>query len=433
MNSIEFREIGRGYEIRLLVLAGLYLAAGAAAAYLWAGGDPRTYVIGVSAPALAFLLVAVIFQALRFKADPFLLPVVAVLSYTSLVMLYRINQFYAVRQFVWVLAGLALMFLTTRLFTNYRPLSEYKYIYGLMGAVALIIPIFFGTEEGGAKSWLNFGAFHLQPSEFVKILVVLFLASFMSENRMVLTRDTVTVRGISLPGPRSWGPLLGMWGIALLLLVFQRDLGTALIYFGTFLAMVYVATARMLYIGVGLFLFMGGGTLSYYLFGHVRQRVDIWLLNPYNFIDLGDRAYNQAYQIVQSLFAIGAGGLTGTGLGGGYPLFIPAVHTDFIFSAITEEMGLLGGVGIIVLYVLFIFRGFKIALESRDDFSKLLAAGLTALMAIQSFTIIAGVTKLLPLTGVTLPFVSYGGSSLLANFVILGMLMNISHEANAHE
>jgi cell division protein FtsW len=424
---------GRDYEIKLLVLAGLYLLAGAAAAYLWAGGDPRTYVIGAFVPALAFLLVAVLFQALKFKADPFLLPVVAVLSYTSLVMLYRINQFYAFRQFIWLLAGLTLLFLTTRLFTNYRRLSDYKYIFGLMGAVALIIPIFFGSEEGGAKSWLNFGIFHLQPSEFVKILVVLFLASFMSENRMVLSMDTVTYRGVSLPGPRSWGPLLGMWGISLLLLVFQRDLGAALIYFGTFLAMVYVATARMLYIGVGFVLFSGGGALSYFLFGHVKQRVDIWLLNPYNFIELGDRAYNQAYQIVQSLFAIGAGGLTGTGLGGGYPLYIPAVHTDFIFAAITEEMGLLGGVGIVLLYVFFIFRGFKIALESRDDFSKLLAAGLTALMGFQSFTIIAGVTKLLPLTGVTLPFVSYGGSSLLANFIILGMLMNISHGANTHE
>jgi cell division protein FtsW len=178
---------------------------------------------------------------------------------------------------------------------------------------------------------------------------------------------------------------------------------------------------------------LSGGALSYLLLDHVKQRVDIWLLNPYGFIELGDKAYNQAYQVIQSLFAIGAGGLTGAGLGGGQPLFIPAVHTDFIFAAITEEMGLMGGLGIVLLYVFFIYRGLKVALKSRDDFSKLLASGLTALMGMQSFIIIAGVTKLLPLTGVTLPFISYGGSSLVANFIILGMLLNISHEAQAHE
>lgn len=423
----------RKREIKLLLLAGLFLAAGAFAAHLWRGEDARTVFIGAAVPALAFLLVGILWQALDFRADQFLLPLVAMFSYTSLVFLYRLNPGYAFRQFVWLLVGLFFLFLTTRLFTNYRRLSEYKYIYGLLGALALIVPIFFGVEQGGAKSWLDFRLFHLQPSEFVKILVVLFLASFMSENKLILTRGTESVLGLALPGPRAWGPLVGMWGISLILLVFQRDLGTALIYFGTFLAMVFLATARVLYITIGLALFTGGGALSYLFFDHVKQRVDIWLLNPYNFIELGDREYNQAYQVIQSLFAIGAGGLTGSGLGAGFPGFIPAVHTDFIFSAITEETGLMGGLGIVLLYIFFVYRGLKVALEARDDFSKLLAAGLTALMGLQSFIIIAGVTKLLPLTGVTLPFISYGGSSLVANFIILGMLMNISHEARSHE
>ncbi|MHB8158129.1 MAG: FtsW/RodA/SpoVE family cell cycle protein, partial [Desulfocucumaceae bacterium] len=287
----------RIYEIKLLALAGLYMAAGSAALYLWGGGNPRTVVIGASVPVLSFLLVGVIWQGLKFRADPFLLPVVAMLSYTSLVMLYRLNPFYAYRQFIWLMVGLLVMFLTTRLFTNYRQLSEYKYIYALLGALALILPIFLGEEQGGAKSWLDFGFFQLQPSEFVKILVVLFLASFMSENKMVLTQGTVSVGGLPIPGPQTWGPLLGMWGISLLLLVFQRDLGTALIYFGTFLAMVYVATARVVYIAVGFLLFLGGGTATYFLVSHVKQRVDIWLLNPNNFMELGDKAYNQAYQI----------------------------------------------------------------------------------------------------------------------------------------
>ncbi|MFZ5597427.1 MAG: FtsW/RodA/SpoVE family cell cycle protein [Bacillota bacterium] len=423
----------RKYEFRLLLTASLYLVIGAGAVYLWRSGDIRQVAVGVAAPVLGYLLVCLLWRLVGFRADPFFLPLVAVLSYTSLVFLYRLNPPYAVRQMVWLLVGLVFLFLTTRTFTDYRRLSEYKYIYGLMGAVFLVIPIFFGTEQGGAKSWLDFGLFSVQPSEFVKILVVLFLASFMSENKMVLAQDTESIGRFSFPGPRAWGPLLGMWGISLLLLAFQRDLGTALIYFGTFLAMVYVATARMLYVSTGTVLFLAGGATSYMLFDHVKQRVDIWLLNPGNFIELGDRAYNQAYQIIQSLFAIGAGGLTGAGLGEGYPGFIPAVHTDFIFSAITEETGLLGGVGIVLLYMIFIYRGLKVALESKDDFSKLLASGLTALLGLQAFIIIAGVTKLLPLTGVTLPFVSYGGSSLVANFIILGMLMNISHEAKSDE
>lgn len=425
--------MNRKDEIRLLLLAGLFLAAGALTDYLWRGGDARIVFTGAVVPALAFLLVAVLWQALGFKADQFLLPLVAVFSYTSLVFLYRLYPEYAYRQFVWLLAGLFFLFLTTRLFAGYRWLSEYKYIYGLMGVVALIVPIFFGVEQGGARSWLDFGLFHLQPSEFVKILVVLFLAAFMSENKTVLARGSQPVLGLTLPGPVEWGPLLAMWGVSLILLAFQRDLGTALIYFGTFLAMVYVATARIMYIIFGLGLFTAGGGLSYLIFGHVRQRVDIWLLNPYNFIELGDREYNQAYQIIQSLFAIGAGGLTGSGLGAGYPGFIPAVHTDFIFAAITEEIGLTGGLGIVLLYVFFVYRGIKAALGAGDDFSKLLASGLTALMGLQAFIIIAGVTKLLPLTGVTLPFISYGGSSLVANFIILGMLLSISHEARSHE
>lgn len=423
----------RKHEVKLLLLAGLFLAAGALADFLWRGGDARTVFVGAVVPALAFLLVAILWQAMNFKADQFLLPLVAIFSYTSLVFLYRLQPEYAFRQFVWLLVGLFSLLLTTRVFTNYRQLSEYKYVYGLLGALALIIPIFLGVEQGGAKSWLDFKLFHLQPSEFVKILVVLFLASFLAENKALLTRGTQSVLGLALPGPREWGPLLGMWGVSLILLVFQRDLGAALIYFATFLAMVYAATARVLYIISGLGLFTAGGALSYLFFDHVRLRVNIWLLNPYNFIELGDREYNQAYQVIQSLFAIGAGGLTGAGLGAGYPQFIPAVHTDFIFAAITEETGLMGGLGIILLYMFFVYRGLKVALESRDDFSKLLATGLTALMGLQAFIIIGGVTKLLPLTGVTLPFISYGGSSLVANFIILGMLMNISHEARSHE
>ncbi|MGB9825546.1 MAG: FtsW/RodA/SpoVE family cell cycle protein, partial [Desulfofundulus sp.] len=223
------------------------------------------------------------------------------------------------------------------------------------------------------------------------------------------------------PAPQEWGPLIAMWGVSLILLIFQKDLGAALIYFSTFLAMVYASTGRVAYICLGGALFLAGAAGSYALFEHVRLRVEVWL-NPWRYVETA------GYQVVQSLFALAAGGLTGSGLGGGLPLFIPAVHTDFIFAAITEEMGLAGGLGVLMIYMLFVYRGFLIALASPDDFACLLATGLTALMGLQAFIIMAGVTKLLPLTGVTLPFLSYGGSSLVANFIILGLLLNISHE-----
>lgn len=415
---------GRRIERKLLSLAALYTLAGMMALYLsMPTARSLQAVFAGLATAAAFLLVHFYWKTSGYKGDRILLPITAVFASTGMVFLFRLNPSYGMRQFIWILIGLGILVLTSRLLVDFRFLSDYKYIYALVGLIFLILPIFFGKEQGGAKSWLDFGLFQFQPSEFVKILVVLFLASFLSENRAVLTAGTRTLGGISLPGPQEWAPLVVMWGISLLILVFQRDLGTALIYFGTFLAMVYVATARIFYVLFGMGLFMAGASASYYLFEHVRERVVIWL-NPWPYID------NIGYQITQSLFAIGSGGVLGTGLGQGYPDYIPLVHSDFIFSAICEELGLLGGAGIIVLFMIFVFRGIKIALNARDEFAALAASGLTALFGLQAFIIIAGVTKMLPLTGVTLPFISYGGSSLVANFILLGLLLNISHEAD---
>lgn len=415
---------GRQMERNLLFLAALYMLAGMTTLYLDAPG-----VLAYQAPAAgltvaaAFLLVHLYWQASGYKGDRFLLSITAVLVSTGLVFLFRLDPDYGMRQFIWILIGLGSLVLTTRLLVDFRFLSDYKYIYALVGLIILILPIFFGKEQGGAKSWLDFGLFQFQPSEFVKILVVLFLASFLSENKAVLTAGTRRLGWISLPGLQEWAPLVVMWGISLLLLVFQRDLGTALIYFGTFLAMVYAATARIFYVLFGLGLFVSGASVSYLIFGHVRERVLIWL-NPWPFID------GIGYQITQSLFAIGSGGILGAGLNQGYPGYIPVVHSDLIFSAICEELGLLGGASMIILFMFFVFRGTKIALHARDDFAALAASGLTVLLGLQAFIIIAGVTKLLPLTGVTLPFISYGGSSLVANFILLGLLLNISHESD---
>lgn len=416
----------RAVERKLLLCAGAYLLTGAATLYCLNPVPANVVVLaGGLITTAAFLAVHVFWLCTGFAGDSFLLPLVAVFSSTSLVFLYRLEPAYAFRQFVWLMIGLGTLFLVTRLFLHYRSLADYKYLYAVVGVIGLLLPIFFGVEQGGAKSWLDLGVFNVQPSEFVKILLVLFLAAFMAENRLSLKEGTRTFRGIALPGPQELGPLLVMWGISLLLLIFQNDLGTGLIYFSTFLAMIFASTGRFSYVFFGLALFLAGAAGSYTLFDHVRARVEVWL-NPWRFVE------TTGYQVVQSLFAIAAGGLTGAGLGGGMPRFIPLVHTDFIYAAITEEMGLAGGIGLLVMYMLFVYRGFVIALSARDDFASLLASGLTALMGLQAFIILAGVTKLLPLTGVTLPFVSYGGSSLVANFVILGLLLNISHEAN-HE
>ncbi len=412
-------------ERNLLLLAAPVTLVGMLVLYL---GVPQArghqeLLVGLATVA-AFFLVHLYWKRIGYKGDSFLLPITAVLSSTGLVFLYRLNPAYGLRQFAWILIGLGVLLLTSRLLVDFRFLSDYKYVYALAGLIALILPIFFGKEQGGAKSWLDFGLFQFQSSEFVKILLVLFLASYLVENKAVLTAGTRSIGKLSIPGPQEWLPLVAMWAVSLLILVFQRDLGTALIYFGTFLAMVYVAISRISYVIFGLGLFMAGTTASYHLFGHVRSRVAIWL-NPWPYAD------TTGYQLIQSYFAIGSGGVLGASLGQGYPGFIPLVHSDFIFSAICEETGLLGGAAIIVLFMIYVYRGIKISLNSRDEFAALAAAGFTALLGLQAFIIIAGVTGLLPLTGVTLPYISYGGSSLVANFILLGLLLNISHEAAA--
>ncbi|SHE50878.1 cell elongation-specific peptidoglycan biosynthesis regulator RodA [Desulfofundulus australicus DSM 11792] len=412
----------RAVERKLLYWVSAYLLIGAGTLYLWKPLLPALVVLaGALIAMIGFWILHLFWCRFNFAADPFLLPLVAFFSSTSLIFLYRLNPAYAERQFVWLMTGLFALWVVTRYFLHYRLLAEYKYIYALAGIIGLLLPIFFGIEQGGAKSWLDLGFFQVQPSEFVKILLVLFLAAFLAENRLALAEGTQRIWGITLPAPQEWGPMLIMWGISLLLLIFQKDLGAALIYFTTFLAMVYASTARVAYVCLGGALFLAGAAAAYFLFEHVRLRIGIWL-------DPWQQAEAAGYQVVQSLFALTAGGITGTGLGAGMPQFIPAVHTDFIFAAIAEELGLAGSLGLIMIYMLFVYRGFLIALAAKDDFACLLAAGFTALMGLQTFIIIAGVIKLLPLTGITLPFLSYGGSSLVANFIILGFLLNISHE-----
>ncbi len=409
-------ELSRKNERRLLLAGACYLIIGAVVLYLWLGSNLNTLICGVAIPILGFGLISLCLSLKKCPADLFLLPIVSMLIYTGLIMLYRLNTAYAQKQFIWLGIGLICMIASILWLNNYKKLANYKYLLAVVGAIALFLPIFIGMEQGGAKSWLNLKLFTLQPSEFVKIILVLFLASFLAENKFVLNRKIMVLQ--------VWGPLMTMWGIGIILLVCQKDLGTALIYFGTFLTMLYMASSRIIYVLSGLILFAGGAVMAGLIFDHVAIRYTTWM-NPWNYPQA------EGYQILQSLYALGSGGMAGSGLGGGHPSLIPAVHTDFIFSALTEETGLLGAVGVLILYLCLIYRGFTIALQARDDFSSLLAGGLTALLGLQIFIITAGVIKLFPLTGVPLPYISYGGSSLVANLIIVGMLLNISAQNSA--
>ncbi|MGQ9558046.1 MAG: FtsW/RodA/SpoVE family cell cycle protein [Desulfurispora sp.] len=420
----------RRQEQALLGWAGLFLLAGGLILFLLHRSEGLRLLLGGTLAWGGFLLLSMIFSLTGRRFDQCLLPVTAMLCFCSLVFLYRLQPAYAFRQLVWLGAGQVALLLTVVLRRYYRQLADYMYVMALLGTVFLLLPIFFGIEQGGNKSWLDFKYFQVQPSEFVKILLVLFLAAFLSENRLVKSSDRQRGRSrMGMADLRDLAPLLAMWAVSLLLLVFQKDLGTALIYYVTFLSMVYAATSRLLYVLGGILLFLAGGVVSYHLFGHVQQRVAIWLLDLDSLSQISDVFYQKAYQVLQGLYAMAAGGVIGVGLGAGQPGYIPFVHTDFIFAAIVEEMGLAGGLGILTLYLCYIYTGFTIALRARDSYSSLLATGLTALMGWQCLIIIGGVSKVLPLTGVTLPFISYGGSSLVANFIITGLLLNISHEA----
>ncbi len=365
-------------------------------------------------------------------ADPYLLPVTAVLSTIGILMIYRLNPSRALDQALWLIVGLAVFVLILGCFRrHFSLLSDYKYLIGLLGIGLLLATIVFGREINGAKLWIYVGSRGIQPPEFAKLMLVVFFAAYLADVRELLTVSTSRFLGMAIPPVRYLSPLLLVWALSLALMIFMKDLGTSLLFFGALLALLYVATGRLLYVVAGVVLFAGGACVLYQIFPHVQLRVDIWL-DPW--VDPSGRGY----QILQSLFALAAGGVFGRGLGDGYLLttqgqpLIPAAETDFIFSAIGEELGLVGGVAVILLYVIFLYRAIHVAISARDDFSRLLAAGLGAIFGLQAFLILGGVTKLIPLTGITLPFVSYGGSSIVANFGLLALLL-LASEQGARE
>ncbi len=378
--------------------------------------DPWAPVAAGAIALAGFLIVHGALCATASPADEALLPITAGLSSLSLVMIYRLRPEYLVRQAAWVALGLVTLLIVLATLGDLRWVRRYAYLCAVVGVALLVLTVVVGVERNGARQWLVLGGFTIEPGEIVKILLVAFFAGVLTDTAGMLT----------LPGPRRLrgelarlGPVLMICLGTLLLLVFQRDLGLAMLYFGIFLSMLYIATGRLDYTAVGFAAFALGATLCYYLFGHVRVRVDVWL-NPW--ADPSGRGY----QILQGLYGLASGGLLGAGLGGGHPDLMPASYTDMIFPAIGEELGLAGAACVIILYLLFIGRVFRTALRAEDHVETLVAGGLAAAFGLQSFIILAGSTRLIPLTGIPAPFLTYGGSASVANFAALALLLAIS-------
>jgi cell division protein FtsW (lipid II flippase) len=424
----------RNRELTALVPVAILLTAGFAAVFAQEGTRLDNLSLIYGAYFLAVCVATHIYLRIRLPdADPYLFPLVALLTAFGLVMIYRIDDALARDQANWFVLGLVLFALTVQFLRDYEVLERYRYTIAVAGLLLLLAPRLpgIGQQVNGAYLGVKIGPLAFQPAEFTKIAIVVFLASYLRENREVLIVGARRVLGVTLPPLKHFGPMLVVWGASMFMLVFIRDLGSSLMFFAAFLALLYVATGRFSFVVIGMAMFTVGAWFFASTVPHVHDRVEVWL-HPYpHYEDTG-------YQILQSIFAQADGGLFGKGFGqalitipGTHPAaaLLPAAQTDTIYSLIVNEVGLFGACGVILIYLLIAARGFKIALLASDGFSKLLATGLTAVFSIQAFVIIGGVTRVIPLTGVTLPFISYGGSSIVANFVLLALLLLISDRA----
>ena len=423
----------RGAELFLLVLAlavgiGAYAAVG-----IGVEGHVPVDILGYGGWLAALLVGAhVAVRLVAPYADPVLLPVVAALNGLGLAVIHRIDldrdTTFARQQLTWMTLGVVLFVGALVLLRDHRVLTRFTYTFGLLAILLLLLPMVPGVGKtiNGAKIWIGVGPFSFQPGEVAKVLLVVAFAGYL-----VLHRDALALAGrrvlfVDLPRGRDLGPILAMWLVSLGILVFQRDLGSSLLFFGLFLIMLYVATERPGWLIVGSGLFLGGALTAWRLFGHVQDRVDIWL-HPFDYYNNPRPPYSD--QIVETMFGMGWGGLIGRGFGEGDPTRITYAEADFIMGAIGEELGLTGVIAVILLYGLIVERALRAALISRDGFGKLVAVGLAGVVTLQVFVVIGGVTRLIPLTGLTTPFLSYGGSSLVANWVIVALLLRISDQA----
>ena len=419
----------RSLELLLLVVAAPIVIVLFAMMVLTGGQIISFNTLGVPIGIfIAFLGAHFAVRKLAPNADPALLPITFALSGVGIAFVTRIDPDMASRQLLWLFAGVAILVLLLALISNLDKLADYKYTFMIIGVLLLLSPMLpiIGTEVNGSRLWLKFGGFSFQPGELAKVCIIFFLAGYLAAHREMLSIFTWRVGPVRLPSLATLVPLLVMWALAFLVVVLEKDLGSALVLFLVFLVMLYVATGKKLYVVVGLVLAAIAACMLYKMFGHVRLRVSVWL-DP--FAD----AQDSGYQIVQSLYSLADGGMFGVGIGRGMCDYIPYVESDFIFSAIAEETGLLGASAILLLYLCLAVRGVAIAARAKSDVSSLISVGVLSLIVLQAFIIVGGVTRLIPMTGITLPFISQGGSSLICGFVIVALLVRASDEATGLE
>jgi cell division protein FtsW (lipid II flippase) len=424
----------RNVELGLLLFAIGIIVSAVALVQLGAIGELQpTELILVGGLGVLILGIHVVLRVVARDADPLILPIITVLNGLGIAMIYRLDlaegyegwDSAGTRQIVWTAIAIVIAGAVLVVVRNHRVLQRYRFIAMFSGIVLLLLPMLpiIGDERNGARLWIEIGPFSVQPGELGKVALAIFFAGYLVTARDSLSMVGRKFLGMQLPRARDLGPILVVFAASMVVLVVQRDLGTALLYFGLFLVMLYVATGRSSWIVLGLSLFVLGAFVASRVLSYVGGRVDAWLdpFNPENFEAIGG-----SYQLVQGMFGLAAGGLTGTGLGRGRPDITPLAESDYIIAALGEEIGLVGLFAILALYLLFVARGFRIGFAGQDDFGRLLGVGLAFVIALQVFVVIGGVTRVIPLTGLTTPFLAAGGSSLVANWIIAALLLRLS-------
>ncbi len=419
--------IRRNTELGLMLMAGVLTAGAYTLAGLGRSASLPANLVPFLVIILGLLAVAhVATRRLAPSADGILLPVAGLLNGVGYVFIARLDSDLAGPQALWTAIGVGAYVTTLALVRRARDIERLRYTFALVGIGLLLMPLLpvVGQNINGARLWVRLGSITFQPGELAKIALCVFFASYLVEKQPLLAMGTRKVAGVWLPNVRHFGPIVLAWAASLVVMFWERDLGSSLLFFALFIVLLWVATNRGVYLGIGGLMFAGGAFIAWSVFDHVKTRISI-LTDPWSV------ANDAGYQTVQAMFAFAAGGITGTNIGQGSPQRIPAVSTDFIFAAIGEELGLLGTAAVLTAFLLMVGAGLRIAMRVESPFEKLLAAGLTAIIGLQTFIILGGVTRLIPLTGITLPFVSYGGSSLISNYILLALLLRIS--ADDHE
>ncbi|HEY8730456.1 MAG TPA: FtsW/RodA/SpoVE family cell cycle protein [Candidatus Limnocylindria bacterium] len=422
---IRARPAARLAELRLLFWVAALSLSGYVAVVAAASGRFAWYEVVVPAAVLAiFFALHLFLVSVGFRGDQLLMPLAVGLTGIGFVLVERLAPTLLLQQLSWLVIAAGAFCVTILIPRDVSVLARYKYTWALLGVLLLISPLLpgIGREINGARIWVGItGIAQFEPWEVVKIALVIFFAAYLEEYREVLSTPPRRFGPIPRPPVPYLLPIVGMWLVAMLVMVFEKDLGATLLFFGIFLAMLYLATGEPFYVVIGLVMLVAGGVVAYHAFGHVAARVDVWLA-PFN----SDLRFDQAYQLTQGLFSLANGGVLGAGLGNGMPERIPVVWSDFVFDAFTEEVGFAGALALLAFYLVFVYRGMLIALRAPTVFLQLLAAGLSFIVAFQTLVIVGGNAKLIPLTGITLPFVAYGGSSLVTNFMLVALLLRVS-------